>query len=312
MSGPLATAPAIRARALRKAYDGRDVVVDLDLTVERGEVFALLGPNGAGKTTTVEILEGYRRRDGGEVEVLGRDPARDSRALRARVGLMLQSGGLQPQVRPREVLHLFSSFYAAPEDPDDLLERVGLAEVASTRYRVLSGGQRQRLGLALALIGRPELAILDEPTAGMDPAAKVATRELIGELRGRGTTILLTTHELSDLERLADRIAIIDHGRLIALGTSAELTAASAPRLRFRLARILGDDERAELGHALGGSVEVDGVAPRYRLGGGAPDPGRVAALAAWCAARALLLEELRTAGGTLEERYLELVGGRG
>ncbi|MGZ6341324.1 MAG: ABC transporter ATP-binding protein [Candidatus Limnocylindrales bacterium] len=306
---------AIVVSDLRKAYGGRPAVDGLSFEVRPGELFALLGPNGAGKTTTVEILEGYRRADAGQVRVLGLDPTRDGPALRTRLGLMLQQGGVYPQARPREILRLFASFYVDPIDPDTLLELVGLADATTVRYKVLSGGQKQRLGLALALIGRPELAILDEPTAGMDPHAKAATRALIGELRARGVTVLLTTHELADVERLADRIAVVDRGRLVALGTTAELVGGATPRLRLRLTAALDAIDRLALELALtsgGGSARLadDGAPGRYRLEGLAPDPALVARLAAWCAERGLLVEELRTTGGTLEEAFLELTGG--
>ncbi|HEY2887274.1 MAG TPA: ABC transporter ATP-binding protein, partial [Candidatus Limnocylindrales bacterium] len=280
--------------------------------VAAGSVFAILGPNGAGKTTTVEILEGYRLRDGGEVSVLGLDPATAGAELRGRVGLMLQGGGIYPQARPREILHLYARFYRHPRNPDELLEQAGLSDVATTRYKVLSGGQKQRLGLALALLGRPELAILDEPTAGMDPAAKASTRALISGLRDAGTTVLMTTHELADVEQMADQIAIVDRGRIVAAGTPAELTAGAAPRLRFRLERDLDAADLAVLGAALGGgSVRADRGPGGYLVDGLDSTPAGVLALAAWCAERGLLLAELRTTGATLEERYLALTGER-
>ena len=304
---------AVEVRGLVKRYDGRPVVDGLSLSVARGELLGLLGPNGAGKTTTVELVEGYRRADRGDVRVRGLDPARDGRALRPRVGLMLQQGGFPPQARPRELLRLYASFFRDPEDPDALLGRVGLESAATRRVKVLSGGERQRLGLAIALVGRPEVLILDEPTAGMDPHAKAATRDLIGDLRDRGVTVLLTTHELVDLERLADRIAIIDHGRLVALGTPAELTAGVRPRLRFRLAGVLSASGREELAVALGAggglAVGEEGAGGAYVVEGVEPSPRLIAALADWCRGRDLLLTEIRSVGGTLEERFLELVG---
>jgi ABC-2 type transport system ATP-binding protein len=306
------SAAAISVSDLRKSYDGRPVVDGLSFNVDTGEVFAILGPNGAGKTTTVEILEGYRRRDGGEVRVLGLDPAAAGGELRRRVGLMLQGGGIYPQARPREILRLYARFYRQPRNPDELLEQAGLADVATTRYKVLSGGQKQRLGLALALLGRPELVILDEPTAGMDPAAKASTRQLIGELGGDGTTVLLTTHELADVERMAGRIAIVDQGRIVATGTPAELSAEAQPRLRFRLERALDPADRAALAAALGGlPITGDGGPGRYRVDGVGSSPELVAALSGWCAERGLLIAELRTTGASLEERYLALTGGQ-
>jgi len=311
--------PAIAVHGLRKAYAGRAVVDGIDLEVAAGSIHALLGPNGAGKTTSVEILEGYRGRDDGDVRVLGLDPARDGSALRGRVGLMLQGGGIYPQARPLEILRLYARFFRAPLDPAELLETVGLADVSRTRYRVLSGGQRQRLGLALALVGRPELVLLDEPTAGMDPAAKAATRELIDGLRAGGVTVLLTTHELADVERMADEITIIDRGRIVAHGSPAELAGGAAPTLRMRLDRALEASERAALEAPLrsaAGSAPIpelagDGGPGRYRLVGRDPDPALLGTVAAWCAERGILIVELRVGGATLEERYLELTGER-
>ncbi len=308
-----AAGAAISVRDLRKSYRGRPVVDGLSLRVAAGDVVALLGPNGAGKTTVVEILEGYRRRDAGEVRVLGLDPAVAGGELRGRMGLMLQGGGIYPQAVPREILRLYARFYRHPRNPDELLERSGLADVAGTRYKVLSGGQKQRLGLALALLGRPELAILDEPTAGMDPAAKAGTRDLIGSLRDEGMTVLLTTHELADVERMASHIAIIDRGRIVAEGSPAELAAGTQPRLRFRIERPLAAADLAMLAAALGrGTIRDDHGLGRYLVDGLESTPERVAALGAWCAERGLLIAELRTTGATLEERYLALTGEHG
>jgi ABC-2 type transport system ATP-binding protein len=305
---------AIEVHGLRKRYGALTVLDGLDLAVPRGELVALLGPNGAGKTTTVEILEGYRGSDGGEIRVLGLDPARDRAALHARVGLMLQSGGITPQGRPRELVRLHARLYADPVNPDELMDLLGLAHAADRRYKLLSGGEKQRLSLALALVGRPELLILDEPTAGMDPAAKAVVRSLIADLRSAGRTILLTTHELADVERLADRVVVMDRGRVIAAGTPAELVAGSGPVLRFRLATgdgaaaAIDADELGALGTALGGTLAPDGAPGRHRLAGRAPDPRAIAYLADWCEERGLLLTELQTSGGTLEERFLELI----
>ncbi len=310
----LTAEPAIAVADIRKTYGKRPILAGVSFEVQRGELFALLGPNGAGKTTTVEILEGYRKADAGTVSVLGLDPMRDGARLRPRIGLMLQEGGIDNRTTPREVLRLYARFYRDPEDPDALLEAVDLGRAASTRYRRLSGGEKQRLSLALALLGRPELLVLDEPTAGMDPAAKQATRERIAALRAAGTTILLTTHELGDVELLADHVAVLDRGRVVAYGTPAELTGAGAPRVRFRLSATLADADAAALAAAAGGvgaRVSVAGAGAAYELTGltAAPDPTLVAALAAWCLERGLLLTELRLGARSLEERYLELVG---
>jgi ABC-2 type transport system ATP-binding protein len=308
---------AVRVTDLRKSYGARQILAGVSFEVRRGELLSLLGPNGAGKTTTVEILEGYRRADAGAVRVLGLDPAKDGDALRPRIGLMLQEGGIDNRSTPREVLRLYAKFYRDPESPDELLESVDLARAATTRYRRLSGGEKQRLSLAIALLGRPELLVLDEPTAGMDPAAKQATRERIAGLGAAGTTILLTTHELGDVERLADHVAVLDRGRIVGYGTPAELTGAGAPRVRFRLSAALAEGDAASLaaaatgGHAPNARVGGAGAGHHYELEGlaDAPDPAMVARLAAWCADRGLLITELRLGAASLEERYLELVG---
>ncbi|MFL5681050.1 MAG: ABC transporter ATP-binding protein [Chloroflexota bacterium] len=306
---------AVEVRDLRKRYDGRDVLDGVSFEVAAGELFALLGPNGAGKTTTVEIVEGYRRVDSGTLRVLGTDPATGGPALRARVGLMLQGGGIEPRATPAEILRLYAAFHATPRDPRELIELVGLVAVARTRYRRLSGGERQRLALALALVGRPELLILDEPTAGMDPEARVATRSLVDELRRDGTTILMTTHDLADVERLADRVAILAAGHIVALGSPAELVAGAAPGLAIRFSAAVAAADLAALEAALRRGRTGVRVSPAIGdpaaalVDGVTPDPRLVAAVASWAAERGLLLTELRTAGGTLEDRYLELTG---
>ena len=302
-------AAAIEVDGLTKRYGGRAVVDGVSFLVDAGETFALLGPNGAGKTTTVEILEGYRRADAGVVRVLGEDPVAGGRAHRARVGLMLQGGGgIDPRMTAREVLALHGAFHRSPRPPDELLAMVGLGEAAArTRYRRLSGGERQRLSLALALVGRPRLVALDEPTAGMDVEGRAATRELLARLRGEGVTVLLTSHDLADVERIADRIAILDRGRLVGIGSPVELAAGGAPAVRFRLDRALRAAELADLASRVGPVVE-DGDG-RFRLDGTAPSPALVASLASWCEAQGVLVLELRTGTASLEERYLELVG---
>jgi ABC-2 type transport system ATP-binding protein len=222
------TAPAIEVDGLVKRYGGRTVVAGVSLAVAPGEILALLGPNGAGKTTTVECIEGFRRPDGGTVTVLGASPHGDGRDLRARVGCQLQDGGFDIRARPLETLRQYAAFHAAPRDPAELLSLVGLTEVRDTPYRRLSGGERQRLGLAVALVGRPDVLILDEPTAGMDPEARATTRELILAQRAAGTAVMLTSHDLVDVERLADRIVVLVAGRIVASGTVAEVTGGAA------------------------------------------------------------------------------------
>jgi ABC-2 type transport system ATP-binding protein len=308
-------APAIEARGLVKQYGGRAVLDGVDLAVRPGEIVALLGPNGAGKTTTIEIVEGYRRPDDGVVRVLGADPITGGPALHARVGLMLQGGGLDPRSTPREVLRLYAAFHDGAREPDGLLREVGLGEgVARTRIRRLSGGERQRLALALALVGEPEVLLLDEPTAGMDPEAKAATRALVAGLRDAGRAILLTTHDLGDVERLADRVVILAGGRVVAKGTPAELTAGAMPALRLRLASPLGGAAAAltaELRRTWPeAALELaPGDPTAMTISGAAPEPWLTAAVASWAAANDVSIVELRARSATLEERYLELTG---
>ncbi|MEP6639155.1 MAG: ABC transporter ATP-binding protein, partial [Chloroflexota bacterium] len=306
--------PAVVVDGLVKRYGARTVLDGVSLSVATGELVALLGPNGAGKTTTVEIIEGYRRGDGGQVRVLGTDPGAGGPGLRARVGLMLQGGGIDPRAQPLETLRQYGRFHADPRDADELLDLVGLRAVARTRYRRLSGGERQRLGLALALVGRPEVIVLDEPTAGMDPEARATTRAIVADLRDTGAAVLLTSHDLTDVERLADRICVLDGGRIVASGTPEELRAGIVPRLRFQLDRTLGPSDLAGLQRVLAGArpfatVHADGDGGRYRLEGATPDAALIAALAGWCATADRLIVELRTSGGSLEDAYLELVG---
>ncbi len=226
------TEAAIRIHGLTKRYGEHLAVKDLDLEIQRGEVFALLGPNGAGKTTTVEILEGYRRRDGGEVSVLGLDPGRADLAWRARIGIVLQNTDERTELTVREQVGHFARFYPHPRDPQEVIAAVGLEGKATARIRSLSGGQRRRLDVALGIVGRPELLFLDEPTTGFDPQARRAFWELINDLRGDGTTILLTTHYLDEAEHLADRVGVIAGGRLLALDTPARLGGREAHRAR--------------------------------------------------------------------------------
>lgn len=237
-------------------YGARAVVDGVSFVVRPGEIVALLGPNGAGKSSTVEAIEGYRRPTAGSVRVLGEDPRQGGPALRARVGVMLQEGGLEPRSTPRDLVRLAARLHTDPEDPDRLIASLGLADVAGTRVRRLSGGERQRLAFALALVGRPEVLILDEPTAGMDPAATRALRARIAELRSAGVAILLTTHDLGDVERLADRVLILRDGRIVAEGPPATVGAEGgssgdssrrAATQLFRFDRPLGTAEVAAL-----------------------------------------------------------------
>jgi ABC-2 type transport system ATP-binding protein len=226
------SAPAIEVRGLRKRYGQHEAVGGIDFTVGRGEVFGLLGPNGAGKTTTVEILEGYRQRSEGEVTVLGRDPERRELELRRRVGIVLQSSGMYRHITVREALDHWAHLYPSPRDVDEVIEVAGLRESEDVRTRQLSGGQLRRLDLALALVGDPELIFLDEPTTGFDPAARRAAWDTVRSLKGLGKTILLTTHYLEEAQALADRVAIIKAGRILAEGAPAELGAGDSTRYR--------------------------------------------------------------------------------
>jgi ABC-2 type transport system ATP-binding protein len=214
---------AVQVRGLRKAYDGRTAVDGIDLRIQRGEVFALLGPNGAGKTTTVEILEGHRSRDAGQVSVLGIDPACADRAWRSRIGIVLQSDSAAAELTVREMITHFSAYYPRPRDPSEVIAAVGLQDQADRRLRRLSGGQRRRVDVALGIVGNPELLFLDEPTTGFDPHARRAFWDLIGGLAGDGTTIVLTTHYLDEAEALADRVAVLAAGRIAAIGPPADL-----------------------------------------------------------------------------------------
>ena len=224
--------PAVSVHGLRKRYGDREAVAGIDLELARGEVFALLGPNGAGKTTTVEILEGHRRRDGGDVAVLGEDPADAGPRWRARIGIVLQSSTENAELTVTELVRHFARYYPRPRDPDEVVEAVGLGGQRRTRTRALSGGQRRRLDVALGIVGNPELIFLDEPTTGFDPQARRSFWDLVRSLREQGTTILLTTHYLDEAEQLADRVAVISAGRIVALDTPARLGGRLAHRAR--------------------------------------------------------------------------------
>ncbi len=277
---------AIVVRDLRKSYDGVEALSGISFEVGEGEVFGLLGPNGAGKTTTVEILEGYRARDGGEASVLANDPGDASQSFRERIGVVLQHSDLPPLLTVREVHRLFAGYYAHPRNVDEVIDLVGLEEKRSARVKTLSGGQKRRLDLGVALVGDPDLVFLDEPTTGFDPAARRSAWDMIRSLRSLGKTILLTTHYLDEAQQLADRVAVIRAGRIVGLGTPAEL---------------IGETRRTEIRYRRDGEsvvIETD-------------DPTRVLHdLTAGALAAGDELEQLEVRRPTLEDVYLELVGG--
>ncbi|MGH3041382.1 MAG: ABC transporter ATP-binding protein [Gaiellaceae bacterium] len=255
---------AIAVSDLRKAYGQREVLHGLSFTVETGEVFALLGPNGAGKTTTVEILEGYRRRDAGDVRVLGEDPERGGRAFKARIGIVLQSSAVYHLLAVREIVGLFAGYYPRPRRADEVIELVGLAEKRNARVRTLSGGQLRRLDLALALGGDPELVFLDEPTTGFDPAARRQAWETIRDLRSLGKSVLLTTHYMEEAQRLADRVAILRDGEIVGTGSPRELLSGHASvEIRYRrngTEVVVATEEPTRVLHDLTGQALADGI----------------------------------------------------
>jgi ABC-2 type transport system ATP-binding protein len=297
---------AIVVEKVTKSYGQNRVVDELSFTVHKGELFALLGPNGAGKTTTIETLEGYRSPDSGSVRVLGLDPIRQGRELKPAIGVMLQQDGLYPDLSAREVLSLFAGYYERPRSVAELLGRVGLKDAAKTRYRRLSGGQKRRLALAVTLVGNPQLVFLDEPTTGMDPQARLATWEIIRGLQRDGVTILLTTHLMDEAERLADRVAIIDHGRLIALDTPAGLTGVQdANIVRFVAPSGLDCAQLAGLTNAR----SAEEIRPGSYVLETDSAPALLAELTAWLRDQEITLTELRVGHGSLEDLFLRLTG---
>ncbi|WP_234412544.1 ABC transporter ATP-binding protein [Nocardioides sediminis] len=302
--------PAVEIDRLVMRYGEKVAVDGLSMRVERGSVTAVLGPNGAGKTTTLETCEGYRRPRSGSVRVLGLDPHADRRALLPRIGVMLQAGGAWSGVRAMEMLDHVAALHAHPLDTAMLSDRLGLADCGRTPYRRLSGGQQQRLGLAMALVGRPELVFVDEPTAGMDPQARRATWELLDELRRDGVTVVLTTHHMDEAEHLADTIHIIDRGRLIASGSPTELTSGGrSATIRLVVTRPFPDGAPESLRRALGPHTEVTQLDAVSMLITGPADGSTLATVSAWCERHDVLPESLALGRRTLEDVFLELTG---
>ncbi|MHB8245490.1 MAG: ABC transporter ATP-binding protein [Acidimicrobiales bacterium] len=297
---------AVDVQNLHVRFGARSAVDGISFTIEAGEVVALLGPNGAGKTTTVDTLAGYRAPSAGSVRVLGLDPVADHARLVESLGVVLQKGGVYPAMSASRALHLFASYYPDPRKPRELLDLLGLTDVASTPFKRLSGGEQQRLGLALALVGRPRVCFLDEPTAGVDPAGRITVRDVIATCRGEGVAILLTSHELDEVERLADRVVIIDHGQVLAAGAPGEV-GGGEEEVRFLVEGAL---DVADLAAALGAEVTEEGPGS-YRLGG-APTPALIAQLTGWLAENDLVLGGLRTGRERLEDVFLRLIADEG
>jgi ABC-2 type transport system ATP-binding protein len=305
-----AAAPAVEVDGLVMRYGATTAVDGLSLTVERGTITAVLGPNGAGKTTTLETCEGYRRPQQGTVRVLGLDPRRDRRQLLPRIGVMLQQGGAWSGVRAREMLDHVARLHAHPLDTGMLSDRLGLADCGRTPYRRLSGGQQQRLGLAMALVGRPELVFVDEPTAGMDPQARRTTWGLLGELREDGVTVVLTTHYMEEAERLADQVHIVDHGRLIASGTPLQLTrGGTVATIRLVVTEPFPPGAPDSLRARLGEGTEVTQLDEVSLLVTGPADSTTLAKVSAWCEEHHVLPETLSLGQRSLEDVFLKLTG---
>lgn len=308
--------PAVKITGLVKRYGDVDVVDQLSFTAAAGALTAVLGPNGAGKTTTIECCEGLRHPDRGEIEVLGLNPVTDARELRPRVGVMLQDGGLPTAVRTLEMLKHVSKMYAHPRSVDELTQRLGLASFGRTTVRRLSGGQRQRLALAAAIVGRPEVIFLDEPSAGMDPQSRHAVWDLIRELRSDGASIILTTHLMDEAAQLADDVVIMDVGKVIAQGTVSELTTTSdAQTLSIELSSSIPDENleelRAVLMRATTSKTEYTVTIPRDRAVQVCGDisPQTLVAMTQWCAAQGLQINSLDLGDRTLEDVFLDLTG---
>lgn len=292
------------------AYGDKTAVDGLSMQVARGSITAVLGPNGAGKTTTLETCEGYRRPQSGTVRVLGLDPHRQRRDLLPRIGVMLQAGGAWSGVRAMEMLDHVAALHSNPLDTALLHERLGLADCGRTPYRRLSGGQQQRLGLAMALVGRPELVFVDEPTAGMDPQARRTTWELLEEIRADGVTVVLTTHHMDEAEHLADQIHIIDRGRLIASGSPTELTSGGhSATIRLVVIRPFPDGAPESLGAELGPETRVTQIDARSMLITGPADGSTLRIVSQWCEIHDVVPESLALGRQTLEDVFLGLTG---
>ena len=295
---------------LTMRYGDTLAVDELSLGVVRNSITAVLGPNGAGKTTTLETCEGYRRPQQGSVRVLGMDPQAQRRQLLPRIGVMLQNGGAWSGVRAVEMLRHMASLHAHPLNVDMLVDRLGLGACGRTPYRRLSGGQQQRLALAMAVVGRPELVFVDEPTAGMDPQARRATWELLEEMRGDGVTIVLTTHYMDEAERLADTIHVIDHGRLIASGSPFELTrGAGESTIRLVVTEPFPPTAPESLQAALGPTTQVHAINDQSLLITGPADASTLATVSAWCETHGVLPESMSLGQRTLEDVFLQLTG---
>ena len=300
--------PAVDVSGLVKRYGENAAVDGVELLLRRGNVLAMLGPNGAGKTTTVEICEGFRKPDAGLVRVLGLDPIADGERLRPRVGVMPQGGGAYPGVHAEEMLRLVAACAANPIDPAWLLDVLGLRKARRTPYKRLSGGLQQRLSLACALVGRPELVFLDEPTAGMDPQARRLVWDLVSALRSDGVSVLLTTHLMEEAEALADHVVIVDHGTVVASGSPSQLTEDRPDQQRLRFRTRTGLD-LAPLTAALPEGCRVVEAAPGSYLVNGKVDPQVLSTVTAWCAQHGVLAEEMRVGRRSLEDVFLDLTG---
>jgi ABC-2 type transport system ATP-binding protein len=301
---------AVVVEDLRMAYGDKVAVDGLSLSVARGTITAVLGPNGAGKTTTLETCEGYRTPQAGRVRVLGRDPQADRRDLLPRIGVMLQNGGAWSGVRAIEMLSHIAALHAHPLPVPMLVERLGLESCGRTPYRRLSGGQQQRLALAMAVVGRPELVFVDEPTAGMDPQARRTTWELLSELRTDGVTIVLTTHYMDEAERLADQVHVIDRGRLIASGSPFALTRGSGDStIRLVVTEPFPPEAPASLAATLGHGTDVRTVDTNSLLITGPADASTLAKVSAWCEEHGVLPESMSLGRRTLEDVFLQITG---